>query len=53
MDGSQKDITIGAGVYCLNHEGAFNLAESWNLGTRLEVANAEVFAIPKALALAF
>ena len=28
------------------------MAESWNLGTRLEVADAEVFAIAKALALA-
>ena len=28
------------------------MAESWNLGTKLEVADAEVFAIAKALALA-
>ena len=51
-DGSQKDKTIRAGVCRLNHEGGFDLAKSWNLGTRLEVADAEVFAIAKALALA-
>ena len=52
MDGSQKDTTTGAGVCRLNHKDDVDLTKSWNLGTRLEVADAEVFVIIKALSSA-
>jgi ribonuclease HI len=51
-DGSQGEyngkITNGAGVYMQQAEGP-TISKSWNLGEKIEVADAEVIAIVKAL----
>ena len=51
-DGSQKDNIASSALCRLNHTGGFDIAKSWNLGKGLEVADAEVYAITKALSSA-
>ena len=51
-DGSQRDTTAAAAVCRIGEHGGFDLAKSWNLGSGVEVADAEVFAVQKALTLA-
>ena len=48
-DGSQKDNIASSALCRLNHIGGFDIAKSWNLGKGLEVADAKVYAITKAL----
>ena len=51
-DGSQKNAATSAAVCRLGRQGGFDLAKSWNLGKGMEIADAEVFAVTKALSLA-
>ena len=48
-DGSQKHTKTSAAFCRIGHEGGFDMAKNWNLGDGMEVADAEVFAIQKAL----
>ena len=51
-DGSQKDTATSAAVCRIGQEGGFDLAKYWSLGKGFEIADAEVFAIAKALTFA-
>ena len=51
-DGSQKKTVTAAAVCGIGPEGGFDIAKHWSLGKGIEIADAEVFAIGKALALA-
>ena len=48
-DGSQKNACASAGLCQIGENSAFSLLKSWNLGGGMEIADAEVFAIAKAL----
>ena len=51
-DGSQIHAATSAAVCRLGTSGGFDVARHWYLGRQVEVADAEVFAVAKALALA-
>ena len=51
-DGSQKKTATAAGVCRMEPEGGFDITKHWSLGEGIEIADAEVFAVSKALALA-
>jgi hypothetical protein len=56
LDGSKNEKTnnLGAGVFCTTNFNINNSESlSWNLGSNIEVFDAELFAIEKAFKIAF
>ena len=51
-DGSQKNATTSAALCRLGEKEGFDVAKNWGLGEGIEIADAEVFAMAKALSLA-
>ena len=51
-DGSQRKTATAAGVCRMEPEGGFDMTKNWSLGEGIEIPDAEVFAVSKALALA-